>query len=133
MPPTDAKPGQEIAFIEWLTAAFGLLTVLAAIGLLSYYAISGSGSHPNVSISVLAIIPQSTGHLVRIRVANAGTMTAAQLAIEGTLSTAGGAEEQSQVTLDYLPGRSEREAGLFFTGDPRKGRLEIRATGFQNP
>ena len=44
-----------------------------------------------------------------------------------------GVKEASEVTLDYLPPRSDREGGLFFAHDPRAGDLQLRAKGFARP
>jgi uncharacterized protein (TIGR02588 family) len=35
--------------------------------------------------------------------------------------------------LDYVPPRSSREGGLWFSRDPRAGRLTLRATGYAEP
>ena len=64
---------------------------------------------------------------------NAGGAAAAQVRIEGTLSAGGQAPETSSVILDYIPGHSAREGGLFFTQDPQSGNLTLRALGFTKP
>jgi uncharacterized protein (TIGR02588 family) len=54
--------------------------------------------------------------------------------IEGTLSaTSNQTPQTSSVILDYIPGRSAREGGLFFTQDPQAENLVLRASGFANP
>jgi uncharacterized protein (TIGR02588 family) len=37
------------------------------------------------------------------------------------------------VTIDYVPSRSSRKAGLFFMRDPREFDLSLRALGYQSP
>jgi uncharacterized protein (TIGR02588 family) len=49
------------------------------------------------------------------------------------LSADRGAPEVSSVILDYIPGQSAREGGLFFTQDPRSGNLVLRASGYAKP
>ena len=49
------------------------------------------------------------------------------------LGTDGGTIETSDTTLDYLPGRSEREGGLFFSRDPRGFDLRLRPKGYMKP
>jgi uncharacterized protein (TIGR02588 family) len=70
---------------------------------------------------------------VRIRVENAGDTTAAQLAIEGALKPPSGEEEKSEITIDYVPGRSERSGALFFKSNPVNSDLQIRPLGYEKP
>jgi uncharacterized protein (TIGR02588 family) len=37
------------------------------------------------------------------------------------------------MTLDYSPPGSEKQAGLFFTRDPRQFQLQVRALGYVEP
>jgi uncharacterized protein (TIGR02588 family) len=41
--------------------------------------------------------------------------------------------ETSQATIDYLPQRSERRGGLFFTRNPEGLDLNLRAEGYSEP
>jgi uncharacterized protein (TIGR02588 family) len=43
------------------------------------------------------------------------------------------ARRERELTLDYLPGRSERSGGLFFSRDPRVLRLVLEVHGYQAP
>jgi uncharacterized protein (TIGR02588 family) len=130
---SDHAAAPDIPVAEWIAAALGLAIVLIAIAFLSYQAIHGASLPPEITVAVRSIEPQQSGYLVQARVINTGRATASQLIVEGTLMTTTGEEQRSQVTLDYLPGGSERRAGLFFTTDPRKGKLQIRAIGYQDP
>jgi uncharacterized protein (TIGR02588 family) len=74
------------------------------------------------------------GHLVEVRAINERRATASRLKHEGVLvGRDGAAIERSQTTLDYLPGRSERAGGLFFTRDPRDLDLRLRPPGYVRP
>jgi len=64
---------------------------------------------------------------------NGGDATYADLEVEGTLRGTSGREERATATLDYLHGRSSREAGLFFTSDPARGTLDLSPKGFRRP
>ena len=127
------RPGHDIPPAEWAAAAMGLLIVLAALALLLVEAVRGSESPPHIRVSVLAVEAQEGGYLVRLHVTNRGGTTAAQLVVEGALTPREGETQRSQVTLDYVPARSMRGAGLFFKTDPNKGQLEVRAIGYQEP
>jgi uncharacterized protein (TIGR02588 family) len=66
-------------------------------------------------------------------VQNHAEATAAAVQIEGTLASATSRAETSRATIDYVPGRSTRRAGLFFSADPSSGQLSVRATGYEEP
>lgn len=118
---------------EWVVAALGLLVVLCTLGLLTYEVIAGDTSVPDPLIRVTGVHKVRGGYLAQVEAFNRGGDTAAGLTVGGTLKQNGRDIETSEVTLDYLPGQSLREAGLFFSEDPRRYRLELRALGYQEP
>ena len=119
--------------LEWTVAVFGLLLVLAALGALTYEAVTGETSSPDPLIRVTGVHKVRGGYLAQVEAFNRGGDTAAGLTVEGTLKQNGRDIETSEATLDYLPGRSTREVGLFFTENPQRYRLELRALGYQEP
>ena len=62
-----------------------------------------------------------------------GRSTAADVIVEGELQADTGRVEVSQTTLDYVPGGGDQRAGLYFTHDPRRLRLRLRAHGYREP
>jgi uncharacterized protein (TIGR02588 family) len=66
-------------------------------------------------------------------VINRGSSVAAGLVIEGVLSDNSSAVETSTITIDYVPSGSQRQAGLYFTRDPRTLRLQVRPKGYVDP
>ena len=114
-------------------AAVGVVLTLALLAYLLYQAVRGDSSPPDVSIEVIAISSQSESYLVRFQAENHGDRTAAGLEISGRLLSEGELVEESQVVLDYLPARSQREGGLFFRNDPANLELDIRASGYADP
>ena len=118
---------------EWIVAGVGLLLVAGVIGLLLYETFSGNRLPPDIKLSVDSVVQTRNGFLVRITAVNHGTITAEGVDIEGELR--GGAEqpEQSRTTIDYLPPRSKKQAGLFFTRDPRQFELHVRPLGYEEP
>ena len=134
---SQTPPAHGVPRSEWATAAVGLVIVVAMLAALVHRAVFIADTPPKITITVLAIEAQQSGYLVRTRVTNGGTMTAAQVVIEGVVTTElggrSGREERSQVTIDYVPAGSERNAGLMFSADPRRGQLQVRTIGFHNP
>ncbi len=128
--------GDLISRWEWLTAAVGLLLLLAAVGYMAREAVTGDDVPPYVVVAADSVTTAHGVHQVHFTARNEGGRAAAAVTVEGRLSGvtgAAGEAETSEATLDYVPGRSERAGGLFFRGDPRTGRLELRAHGYAEP
>ncbi len=120
---------------EWVVGVVGGLLVLGTVAAMTYDALTHEGTPPDFVVTVVGMQRVSGGgHLVELRAENRGGTTAAQVQVEGELS-GGGAEEPetSDVTIDYVPSGSSREAGLLFTRDPRSGDLRIRVKGYDLP
>lgn len=115
--------------LEWITAAIGLLLVLAVFAVIAREAIGGETDQlPAVEVHATRIAPAGKGFVVEFEAVNPTSGTAAAVTIEGKL-----ADETSTATLDYVPGHGSVKGGLFFARDPRGQPLELRATGFQTP
>jgi uncharacterized protein (TIGR02588 family) len=118
---------------EWIVAAIGLVLVASVIGLLLYEAIAGSRLPPDVKLSVDSVVQSRNGFLAKITAVNEGGITAEGVDIEGELKRGTETIERSRTTIDYLPPRSEKKAGLFFTHDPRQLDLQVRSFGYEEP
>jgi uncharacterized protein (TIGR02588 family) len=118
---------------EWLAAAIGLLLLLASVGYLLADHWGGDAAPPVPVVQVTGIEPQAGRWLVRVRVSNASRGTAAALRVEGELKQGGQAVERSEVEFDFVPGRSSREGGLFFSRDPRGLELDLQPKSYQRP
>lgn len=131
-----AKPERPTAgtpLLEWIASAIGLLLTLAVVGVIGRQAVMGAADEvPDIEISVARVVPASTGFVVELIARNRGGGTAAAVEIEGSLG-AGDTVETSSATFDYVPGHSERKGGLFFSQDPRRHPLEVRALGYNKP
>ena len=118
---------------EWIVAGIGLLLVAGVIGFLIYEAFSGNRLPPDVKLSVDSVVQTGNGYLVKVTAVNEGGQTAEGVDIEGELRTGTESLERSRTTIDYLPPRSEKRAGLFFARDPRKFELHVRPLGYEEP
>ena len=117
---------------EWIVAAIGLALLLASIGYLLHDG-NGHSQPPAPVLRVLAVEPLQGRFLVRVQAVNESRTTAAALRVEGTLKRGAELVERSEIEFDYLPGRSTREGGLFFTADPRALQLEVAARSYRAP
>jgi uncharacterized protein (TIGR02588 family) len=119
---------------EWVVGVVGGLLVLGTIAAMGYEALTREGAPPDFVVTVIGVQRVTGGHLVEFRAENRGGTAAAGVQVEGELS--GGGEEEpetSDITIDYVPSGSSREAGLLFTRDPRSGNLQIRVKGYDLP
>jgi uncharacterized protein (TIGR02588 family) len=133
---SDSAKRQEsnaIPVWEWVSAAIGLVIVLAVLGFLLYEAVGGSRLPPDVSLSIDSVAQSTNGYLVKLTAINRGGSTAEGVIVEGELRNGNELIERSQTTLDYLPPHSKKRAGFFFTRDPRLYELQVRALGYEEP
>lgn len=127
-----AQPKEPL--LEWIAAGLGLVLTLGILAVIGREAISGEAAQPPaIEVHARTLVPASTGYLVEIAVLNRSGATAAEVQVEGALRAGETIVETSGVTLDYVPGHATRRGGLFFTRDPRRHRLELRALGYQEP
>jgi uncharacterized protein (TIGR02588 family) len=129
----EARPHRATPLLEWIVGGIGTVLVGGAIAFLLYHALVRDGSPPDLRVAAERVLELEGGYLVRFRAFNAGHSAAAQVTIEGELAGPDGSVEVSDVVLDYLPPRSDREGGLLFSEDPRNGELRLRATGYAKP
>jgi uncharacterized protein (TIGR02588 family) len=129
----EARPHRATPLLEWIVGGLGTVLVGGAIAFLLYHALARDGSPPDIRVAAEQVLDLQGGYLVRFRASNAGRSAAAQVTIEGELAGPDGTIEVSDVVLDYLPPRSDREGGLLFSEDPRNGELRLRATGYAKP
>jgi uncharacterized protein (TIGR02588 family) len=127
------SPDHAVPVWEWIVAAIGLLLLVGSIGLLSYEALTSDMSPPDITIQIESVQAVTGGYVVTLRVMNSGTATAAAVRVEGVLKRAMTVIETSEMTIDYVPARSERSGGLFFQNDPQQFQREFRALGYQAP
>lgn len=123
----------EIPRVEWIVGGIGLLIVALAIGVLLHEAVAGDKSPPDVKLTVQAIEPLQNGFLVKVRAENEGGEPAARVAVKAELIEDAQVAEESETQFEYLPPHSSRDAGVFFTRDPRQGEVRLKALGYEEP
>lgn len=120
--------------LEWIAATIGLVLTLGMLGFIGWQVWTSNGEQPPaVEVSVQRVVAAGGGFVAEFLAVNLSPTTAAAVQIEGELKDGERVLATSQVTLDYVPGNSERGGGLFFREDPQAYRLEIRALGYAKP
>ena len=118
---------------EWIVAISSAALVLALLGFLVYEGVRSPRTPPNVTVEVDSIQKAGPGYLVLFRARNGGRTTAAEVLVEGELEADSGKVERSETTIDYVPARGEQRGGLYFSRDPQRSRLRLRAHGYRDP
>jgi uncharacterized protein (TIGR02588 family) len=129
----DRELKYTIPLLEWIVAGLGVLLVGGAIAFLIYHSMTRGRTPPDLRAVAERVLDLDHGYVVQFRALNEGGSAAAEVTIEGELVGPDGMTERAEAVLDYLPPRSDREGALLFTGDPRRGELRLRATGYAKP
>lgn len=127
------QAAESIPVAEWIAAAIGLALVLGALWVLLSHGFSGVQKPPDVSLRVVEVQRTTGGWLVQFEARNGGDRTASELGVRGELVAADSVTETAETTLDFLPGGSTRNGGLFFTRDPASAQLRLTAMGYRDP
>jgi uncharacterized protein (TIGR02588 family) len=128
----DAQP--RTSALEWIAAAIGLALLLSVFAVIGREALRGTSDQaPALSVVALRTVPLAQGFRVEFEARNSGGATAAAVEVEGALALPGKRPVTSTATLDYVAGHAVTRGGLFFAEDPRRGTLQLRALGYQQP
>lgn len=119
--------------VEWIAAACGAALFLAMIGYMTYAGIHEVDGAPSIELATVPPIAQGDRFLVGFTATNVGQATATSLTVRATLDEGEREVESQDVTIDYLPMRSSRAGGFFFTRDPKNYRLTVIATSYLDP
>lgn len=122
----------KIPIIEWFVAAFGLLVLAAAIVLILVGEVRRDDETPIVTVRVEGIHQAGALWAVTFEAQNDGSVPAGDLTIRVDLRV-GDSTESADAQLDYLPAHSTRGGGVFFTRDPRAGRLTLAPVSYRKP
>jgi uncharacterized protein (TIGR02588 family) len=118
---------------EWAFGIAGFILVGATVVFLGYRAFAGAQGPPDIAVRAESVVAVEGGYLVPISAVNKGDIPAANVTVQGALKSESATVETSEMTFQYLPGRSERKGGLFFGQDPRRLKLVVRARGYEKP
>ncbi|MEF2548987.1 TIGR02588 family protein [Aurantimonas sp. E1-2-R+4] len=119
--------------IEWIVGGISAVVVLAMIGFILFEAFSATGRTPRLAVAAGRTETMASGFRIGFRAFNGGDATAAEVTVEGSLMDGEETVETSEVTLDYIPGHSERRGALLFSKYPGQYRLELNAKSYREP
>jgi uncharacterized protein (TIGR02588 family) len=112
----------------------GAAVVAILAGYLLFSAFTGTGSgHPDIRLSADTPRRVAEGWLVPVTAANDGTGPASELRLAAELDLGDGGKETGELVIDYLAPQSSQTAGFFFSAEPRREALVIRAVSYVEP
>lgn len=132
---TPAAPTlfQRTPLAEWAAAGVGLILTLAVLGYSILEAVRADGQPPRLTVEAQQVDRMDQGWLVKVKVANASTATAASVRVRGVLRRGGVVVEEGEATFDYVPGRGSARGGLMFRQDPQAHDLSLRVEAYSEP
>lgn len=125
---SDQQEQEDIPPAEWVVASLGLILVCVCLGVLLFKAFKVDNTAPEISFNVEQIVAQNGGALVLAKVSNTGGKTVTGLEIKGSAG-----DEERDAEIDFLPARSSRKFGMFFSSVPSKESVHFSAGGYQQP
>jgi len=120
-------------WLEWVVLGISVAAVIGLIGVLVLEGITDEGRPPVPVIELQsgAAYGVPDAWLVPATATNEGDEAAVAVALRAT-ATVGGTEEESEVTIDFLPAGSEVEFSFGFSGRP-EGAVTVSIVGFRLP
>ena len=128
------KAATRAPLLEWISAGIGLVLTLGIMAVIGREALRGEiHEPPAIEVVMTGVHRAGSGFVVEVKAINRSGGTAAAVEVEGVLKDGETEVETAGLTFDYVPGHAERRGGLFFTEDPSRHTLELRALGYQRP
>lgn len=118
---------------EWATLAISVVAVVGIVGVLAVDGIFADAGPPEpvVELGVDAAYEMDTGWVVPATVTNDGGAAAEAIVMRATASVEG-SEEESDITIDYLPAGTRVEVSFGFSAEP-DGEVMVQTIGFRLP
>lgn len=120
-------------WLEWVALFVSVLAVIGVVGFLMVDGLRDEGEPPIPTVELHADEAYGTDHgwIVPATLSNAGDEAAEALVLRATASVAG-AEEESELTVDYLPAGTAVEISFGFSTEP-DGPPRVQVIGFRLP
>ena len=120
-------------WLEWIALAVSVLAVVGVVGFLIVDGIGDEGRPPTPVVELRRSEAYRTDHgwIVPATVTNDGDIAAEGLVLRGR-ATVGGEDEESELTVDYLPAGTSVEVSVGFSAEP-DGEVTLQVVGFRLP
>lgn len=114
----------------------GAIGILVVVGFIAVLVTEGLSETPKVArlyVQTKSVVSYDSTYAVEVVVENRGGQTGAGAVLSGTIMDGDHKLEEATTTLTYVPSESTREATLMFKNDPRRYKLELGITGYEEP
>ncbi len=120
-------------WLEWVVLGVSLAAIAGLVGFLVVDGLTDAGRPPKpvITLQTDAAYGVSEGWILPAMATNEGDEAAEALALRAT-ATVDGVEEESEVTIDYLPAGTDVEFSFGFSGRP-EGAVMVSIVGFRLP
>ncbi len=120
-------------WLEWGALVISIIAVIGVVGFLVVDGLSDGGQPPSPIVELHAdkAYPTDHGWIVPATVTNDGDEAAEALVLRATATVAGD-EEESELTVDYLPAGTAVEISFGFSAEPDAAPL-VQVIGFRLP
>ena len=119
--------------LEWSVFALGLALVTAVLWFLIRTGFTVAHTPADPIAYAGEPVRTQDGYLLPVTLKNRGGSTAEEVGVEVTLAGASGEPETGEFSVPFLPRHATRSGSVVFQGDPAKGALTVRVTGFHTP
>ena len=120
-------------WLEWVAVAISAAAVAGIVGFLVVDGLTDAGRPPEpvISLQTDAAYDVGDGWILPAIATNAGDESAKALALRAT-ATVDGVEEESEISIDYLPAGTDVEFSFAFSSEP-DGEVMVSIVGFRLP
>ncbi len=120
-------------WLEWVALVVSVVAVIGVVGFLLVDGLRDEGAPPNpiVELHIDQAYATDYGWIVPATVTNGGDEAAEALVLRATAIVAG-AEEESELAVDYLPAGTAVEISFGFSAEP-EGTPAVQVIGFRLP
>lgn len=120
-------------WLEWVVLAISAALVVGLVGFLVVDGITDEGRPPSPRVELLPdeAYEVENGWILPATVTNEGDQAAEALALRATASV-NGADEESEITIDFLPAGTDVEISFGFSAQP-DGEITVQTVGFRLP
>lgn len=120
-------------WLEWVALGVSVIAVIGVVGFLLVDGLRDEGEPPNPIVELHADRAYASEHgwIVPATVTNGGDEAAEALMLRATATVAGD-EEESELTVDYLPAGTAVEVSFGFSAEP-EGSPAVQVIGFRLP
>ena len=120
-------------WLEWVALAVSVVAVVGIVGFLLVDGISDDGRPPTPVVELLTANAYTTDHgwILPAELTNDGDVAAESLVLRAT-ATVAGAEEEAEITVDYLAAGTAVDVSFGFSAEP-SGEVSVQVVGFRLP